>query len=103
MGSRGKGRDKKKEKDKRLNLVAGVKVEVRKSKGIFLFLKRYKGELGSKTTTSTIPRNDARNTCWYFLTLRKKFASARKYRCSSSSGSIQGIILFVGNGGTTFF
>jgi hypothetical protein len=46
LGSRGKGRDKKKEKDKRLNLVAGVKVEVRKSKGFFCFRKRYKGELG---------------------------------------------------------
>ena len=29
--------------------------------------------------------------CWYFLTLTEKSASAWKYRCSTSPGSIQGI------------
>ena len=34
-----------------------------------------------------------------FLTLIEKFASAQKYRCSTSPESIQGIIFSTGNGG----
>jgi len=30
--------------------------------------------------------------CWHFLATAEKSASARKYHCSTSSGSIQGIV-----------
>ena len=36
--------------------------------------------------------------CWYFFTLTEKSASARKYRCSTSPRSIQGIIFSTRNG-----
>jgi len=36
--------------------------------------------------------------CWYFLTLTEKSASARKYRSSTSPGSIQGIVFSTRNG-----
>ena len=41
--------------------------------------------------------------CWYFLTLTEKSASARKYRCSTSPGSIQGIVFSTRNGYVTVF
>ena len=41
--------------------------------------------------------------CWYFLTLIEKSASARKYRCSTSPGSIQDIVFSTRNGGVTIF
>ena len=41
--------------------------------------------------------------CWYFLTLTVKSASAWKYHCSTSPGSIQGIVFSTGNGGVTIF
>jgi hypothetical protein len=41
--------------------------------------------------------------CWYFITLTEKSASARKYRCSTSPGSIQGIVFSTGNGGVPVF
>jgi hypothetical protein len=39
LDSRGKGRDKEKQKDMRVNWVAGVKIEVRKNKGYDFFNK----------------------------------------------------------------
>ena len=41
--------------------------------------------------------------CWYFLTLTEKSTSARKYRCSTSPRSIQGIVFSTGNGSVTVF
>ena len=41
--------------------------------------------------------------CWYFLTLIEESASARKYRCSTSPGSIQGIVFSMRNGCVTVF
>ena len=41
--------------------------------------------------------------CWYFLTLTEKSASARKYRCSTSPRSVQGIVFSTGNGCVTIF
>ena len=37
--------------------------------------------------------------CWYFLTLTEKSASARKYRCSTSPRSTQGIVFSMRNEG----
>ena len=66
--------------------VAGVEVEIRKAKRydgekgsrgkgrgkktkeIFLFLKKYEDGLGSKAIRQPFPGNGARNACWYFLT-----------------------------------
>ena len=67
--------------------VAGVEVEMRKSKryksrmgsggegrakekenNFFLFLKIYEDQLGSKLEQQPFPGNGATNTCWYFLT-----------------------------------
>ena len=45
-------------------MVAGVKVEVRKMKRFFL---RYKGELGLKTTTATVPRQRCQKCLLVFL------------------------------------
>ena len=67
MGSKGKGRDKEKIKDMRVNLVAGLKEEIKKKKTDF-FLKIYEDELDSKAIQQPFPGNGARNTCWYFLT-----------------------------------
>ena len=67
MGSGGTGRNKEKKKDMRVNLVAGVKEEVKK-KYIFFVLKIYEGELDSKAIRQPFPGNGARNACWYFLT-----------------------------------
>ena len=75
MGSRGRGRDKEKKKDMRVNLVAGVKVEVRKRKRIFF---KITGRLGSKITTATVPRQRTRNACWYFLTFTDKIRKRMK-------------------------
>ena len=41
--------------------------------------------------------------CWYFLTLIEESTSARKYRCSTSPGSIQGIVFSTRNGCATVF
>ena len=41
--------------------------------------------------------------CWYFITLAEKSASARKYRCSTSPGSIQGIVFSTRNACVTVF
>ena len=57
-----KGRDKEKKKDMRVNLVAGVKEEVKK-KYIFFVLKIYEGELDSKAIWQPFPSNGARNAC----------------------------------------
>ena len=51
----------------RVNLVAGVKEEVKK-KYIFFVLKIYEGELDSKAIQQPFPGNGAGNACWYFLT-----------------------------------
>jgi hypothetical protein len=50
--SRGKGRDKEKQKDMRANWVAGVKIEVRKNKGYYFFIKirgqnRFEGNIAT--------------------------------------------------------
>ena len=52
-------------------------------------------------TIPLVPQEESR--CWYFLTLTEKSASARKYRCSTSSVSIQGIVFSMRNGGVTVF
>ena len=48
-------------------------------------------------------KNAGATYCWYFLTLTEKSASTQKYRCSTSPGSIQGIIISTRNGGVTVF
>ena len=63
MGSRGRGRDKEKKKDMRVNLVVGVKEEVKKKKTYFFVLKIYEGELDSKAIWQPSPGNGARNAC----------------------------------------
>ena len=52
-----------KEKGDEGNLVAGVMVEERKRK----YFLRYKGELGSKTTTTTVPRQRRQKCLLVFL------------------------------------
>ena len=84
MGSRVEGRAKEKE-------------------NIFFVLKVYMDELDSKAIRQSFPGNGARNACWYFLTLIEKSANARKYRCSTSPRSIQGIVFFIGNRGVPVF
>ena len=49
------------------------------------------------------PAEPAEDDCWYFLTLTEKSASARKYHCSTSPGSIQGILFSTRNGCVTVF
>ena len=78
-GSKGMGKE-------NLSWVAGVEVEMRKAKRydvekgsrgegrgkktkeIFLFLKKYEDGLGSKAIRQPFPGNGAKNACWYFLT-----------------------------------
>ena len=48
-------------------------------------------------------RPEEADLCWYFLTLIEKSTSARKYCCSTSPGSIQGIVFSTGNGSATIF
>ena len=66
MGSGGRGRNKEKKKDMRVNLVAGVKVEVRKTKRIF-FLFKIMSKLGSKITTATVPWQRRKKCLLVFL------------------------------------
>ena len=54
------------------NLVAGVTVEESKRKDIFL---RYKGELGSETTTATVPRQRRQK---YLLVFLNSYREVRK-------------------------
>ena len=60
------------------------------------------GEAEKEVEAKDKPTDDL-GQCWYFLTLTEKSASARKYRCSTSPSSIQGIVFFMGNGGVTVF
>ena len=46
---------------------------------------------------------DKNDDYWYFLTLTEKSASAQKYYCSTSPGSIQGIVFPMRNGCVTVF
>ena len=80
------------------NLVAGVTVEERKRKYCFKIQGRTRFE---DNYSKPLPGNGARNACWYFLTLTEKSTSTRKYRCSISPGSIQGIVFSTRNGGVT--
>jgi hypothetical protein len=63
----------KKEKGYEGNWVAGVKVDARKNKGFFL--KRYKGELGSKTTIAIVPRQRRQKCLWTFLNVVTRIVS----------------------------
>ena len=45
-----------------------MKVELKKKKTFFLFLKIYEDELDSKAIQQPFSGNGARNACWYFLT-----------------------------------
>ena len=73
MGSGGRGRNKEKKKDMRVNLVAGVKVEARKRKRIFF---KITGRLGSKTTTATVPRQHRQKCLLVFLNVHSIICKA---------------------------
>ena len=88
----------------RVNLVAGVKEEVKKNKTYFFVLKIYEGELDSKTIQQPFPGNGARNACWYFLTFTDKIRKRMKNTVVAIHlESIQGIVFTTGNGGVTVF
>ena len=50
----------------RVEWVAGAKVELKKEKTFFLFLKIYKDQLGSKSEQQLFPGNSARKLVGYF-------------------------------------
>ena len=52
----------------RVNLVAGVKVEVRKRKRIYF---KITGRLGSKMTTATVPRQRRQKYLLVFLNIHR--------------------------------
>ena len=56
-----------------------------------------------KPRPATPESTEEEDSCWYFLTLTEESASARKYHCGTSPGSIQGIIFSTRNGCVTIF
>ena len=71
MGSKGKGRDKEKVKDMRVNLVAGVKEEVKKNKTYFFCFENIRGRTRFEDNTATVPRQRRQKCLLVFLNVHR--------------------------------